>query len=252
LNTTRRPSTAEAARVESALRREGLVEAEETRRPLVMGKHLVPAGQIESRIYLIHGQKVMLDSDLAELYGVTTKALNRAVRRNPDRFPPDFMFQLGDKSATALRCQIGTSNGTGPTEGGPGHSRSPEGGATLLRSQPVTLNAGRGGRRYAPYVFTEHGAVMLASMLNSPIAIQASVQVVRAFVRIREILSAHKDLVRKIQEMEKNYDKQFAVVFDAIRQLMGPPEELPKGRIGFHGNPSTSPMQRGKRRSVCR
>ncbi len=104
-----------------------------------------------------------------------------------------------------------------------------------LRFQSGTSKGGRGGRRYAPYVFTEHGAVMLASVLNSPVAVRASIQVVRAFIRLRQMLVGHADLARRLDEQERKYDSQFKVVFDAIRQLMEPPEEPPKGRIGFHG-----------------
>ncbi|MBI4468853.1 MAG: ORF6N domain-containing protein [Acidobacteria bacterium] len=154
---------------------------------------------------LIRGHKVMLDADLAELYGVNTKRLNEQVKRNLGRFPTDFMFQLTRKEAEALRSQIATSK------------------------------AGRGGRRTLPYAFTEHGAVMLASVLSSPIAVQASIQVVRAFVRLREILATHKELARKMDAMEKKYDTQFKVVFDAIRQLMAPP--VSKRRpIGFRSS----------------
>jgi len=155
----------------------------------------------------------MLDSDLAEIYGVETKVLNQAVKRNRDRFPEDFMFQLTNEEAEALRSQF------------------------------VTSKKGRGGRRYAPYAFTEHGAVMLASVLNSTVAVHASIQVVRAFVRLREMLAAHKELARKLEELEKKYDKQFAVVFEAIRQLMEPPDEKAKEPIGF-----IPPAKKGKKK----
>ena len=164
---------------------------------------LVPVERIERAIILVRGEKVMLDSELAEIYGVETKALNRAVRRNESRFPSDFMFQLTFEEAESLRCQTGTSN------------------------------EGRGGRRYLPYAFTEHGALMLANVLNSERAANTSVQVVRAFVRLRQMLASNAELARKLDVMEKKYDAQFKVVFDAIRQLMSPPE--PKRReIGFH------------------
>jgi hypothetical protein len=159
---------------------------------------------IEQKIFSLRGKKVMLDADLAEIYGVETKTLNRAVRRNIDRFPEDFMFQLNAKEAIALRCQIGTSN-----------------------------NVGRGGRRYLPYVFTEHGAVMLASVLNSATAVTASMQVVRAFIRFRSILGTHKELAHKLDELEKKYDAQFFVVFKAIKKLMGPPPKTPKSKRKF-------------------
>ena len=144
----------------------------------------------------------MLDSDLAELYGVETKRLNEQVRRNPNRFPPDFMFQLTAEEWESLRSQF----------------------ATLKRGEH---------RKYLPYAFTEHGALMLANVLNSERAAQTSVMVVRAFVRLRQMLASNAELARKLDAMEKKYDAQFKVVFDAIRQLMSPPE--PKRReIGFH------------------
>jgi len=158
---------------------------------------------IERKIYLVRGQKVMLDSDLAELYGVTTKRLNEQVRRNADRFPGDFMFQLSSNEFESLRSQI------------------------------ATLKQGRGQhRKYLPSVFTEHGALMAASVLNTPRAVEVSLYVVRAFVRLREMIASHEDLVRKLDELEKKYDGQFHVVFETIRQLMIR-EEKPKRKIGF-------------------
>ena len=167
---------------------------------------VVPIERIEQIILLIRGQKVMLDADLAALYRVSTKRLNEQVKRNRHRFPEDFMFQLTSAEARALRSQFATSNG------------------------------GRGGRRTRPYAFTEHGAVMLASVLNSRVAVQASVQVVRTFVRLRRLLAGHAALARKLDALEKRYDAQFKVVFDAIRQLMTP-ETRPQRSIGFrpHG-----------------
>lgn len=165
---------------------------------------LIPAERIERAILLIRGQKVLLDNDLAELYSVEPKALTRAVRRNSDRFPSDFMFQLSNDEWAALRCQIGTSN------------------------------PGRGGRRYAPYAFTEQGVAMLSSVLRSERAVAVNIEIMRAFVRLREILASHTDLARRLDELEQKYDAQFRAVFDAIRQLMIPPETSPKRRIGFH------------------
>ena len=165
---------------------------------------LIPAERIARSIYFLRGQKVMLDSDLAELYGVETKRLNEQVRRNIERFPADFMFQLSGEEAE------------------------------LLRSQIATLKMGRGThRKYAPYVFTEQGVAMLSSVLKSPRAIQVNIAIMRAFVQLREILSTHKDLARKLEEMERKYDVEFRQVFEAIRQLMIPPARATKERIGF-------------------
>ena len=161
--------------------------------------------QIEQLIYIVRGEKVMLDSDLALIYGIQTKVLNQAVKRNIDRFPNDFMFQLTVTEWEALRSQIVTFIADEKN----------------LRSQPVTLNEGRGKhRKYLPYVFTEHGAVMLASILNSPQAIAASIQVVRVFIKVRQILATHKQLAKKLEELENKYDSQFKEVFDALRGLM--------------------------------
>jgi len=171
----------------------------------------IPDERIEKAILLIRGQKVMLASDLAKLYGVTTFNLNKAVKRNMDRFPSDFMFQLTKEEAEGLRFQIGMSK-----------------------------PAGRGGRRYLPYAFTEQGVAMLSSVLHSKRAVLVNIAIMRAFVRLRELLATHKELARKLDELEQKYDAQFRVVFDAIRQLMAPPPEQKKGRIGFHVTQDTA------------
>ena len=166
-------------------------------------KELVLVEMIERKIYLIRGHKVMLDGDLAELYGVETKVLLQAVRRNLNRFPGDFMFQLNYQEVAALRSQI------------------------------VTLKKGRGQhRKYSPYVFTEQGVAMLSSVLNSERAIEVNIHIMRAFVKLREMIASHKDLAKRLDDLEKKYDIQFKVVFDAIRELMRPPEK-PKRKIGF-------------------
>jgi hypothetical protein len=168
----------------------------------------VPMEVIRGKIYLIRGQKVLVDSDLAEMYGVETSNLNKAVKRNIGRFPQDFMFQLADDEAGSLRFQIGISK--------------PE---------------GRGGRRYLPHVFTEQGVAMLSSVLNSDRAIQVNIAIMRAFVQLRELAGSNRELARKLDELEKKYDKhdkQFLVVFDTIRQMMAPPEAN-KRKIGFKG-----------------
>ncbi len=179
--------------------------------------------QVERRIYLIRGEKVMLDYDLAVLYGVDTGALNRAVKRNRDRFPEDFMFQLDADEWERLRCQIGISN-TSPGTVGSG-----------LRFQSGSSKNRRGGRRYLPYAFTEQGVAMLSSVLRSKRAVQVNIAVMRTFVRLREMLLSNVDLARKLVALEKKYDAQFKVVFDAIRELMTPPEP-PRRQIGFHSH----------------
>lgn len=162
---------------------------------------IVPIERIESTILLIRSHKVILDADLARLYGVATKALVQAAKRNRERFPTDFMFQLSPKEFK------------------------------ILRSQSVTSNP-RGGRRYPPYAFTEQGVAMLSSVLRSKRAVLVNIQIMRTFVRLRRILASHADLHRRLDALEKKYDKHFKVVFDAIRELMAPPEK-PSRRIGF-------------------
>jgi hypothetical protein len=200
---------------------------------------------IERRIYLIRGQKVMLDSDLAELYGLPTKRLNERVKRNLKRFPEDFMLRLTDEEIESLRSQIATSNEEGETSRSQFAISKDDG--EDLRSQSVTSNAegeslgsqsviskiGRGGRRYAPYVFTEQGVAMLSSVLNSGRAIEVNIGIMRAFVRLRELLATHKDLARKLEEMEAKYDAQFEAVFRAMRQMMEPPAAPARRKIGF-------------------
>ena len=163
----------------------------------------VPAERIEQTIRIIRGHRVILDTDLAKLYGVATKALNQAVKRNRTRFPMDFMFQPTTEEATSFRSQI------------------------------VTLKPSRGQyRKYRPYVFTEQGVAMLSSVLHSERAIQVNVAIMRAFVRLREMIGSNKALAKRLNELEKKYDSQFRVVFEAIRELMGEPG--PKSRrIGF-------------------
>ena len=163
---------------------------------------LVPAERIMNSIMLIRSHKVMLDSDLAELYGVDTGALTRAVRRNIERFPPDFMFQLTKQEFEDLKRQSGISNGWG-------------------------------GRRYPPYAFTEQGVAMLSSVLHSKRAVQVNIEIMRTFVHLRQILSSHADLARKLTALEKKYDTQFKAVFEAIRELMAPPCPKKEHPIGF-------------------
>jgi hypothetical protein len=166
-----------------------------------------PIPLIEGRIFLIRGQKVLLDSDLATLYQVETKALNRAVKRNRERFPEDFMFQLSPTEARELlRYQIGTSN-----------------------------EGGRGGRRYRPYAFTEQGVAMLSGVLTSHRAIEVNIAIMRTFVRLRQILATHEDLARQLEELrwrQEEQGEQIQAVFDTIQHLIESPAE-PKRRIGF-------------------
>jgi hypothetical protein len=167
---------------------------------------IIPAERIERRILALRGQRVMLDADLAQLYGVTTKRLNEQVKRNKDRFPADFMFKLTDqeKRDVVANCD---------------HLQR-------LKFSPAL-----------PSAFTEHGTIMVASVLNTPRAIEVSVYVVRAFVKLREMLGAHKELARKLAELERRieaHDEQLGALFEAIRQLMTPPEK-PRKRIGFSG-----------------
>jgi phage regulator Rha-like protein len=167
--------------------------------------NLIPQESIERKIYLIRGHKVMLDRDLSGLYGVPTKRLKEQVKRNIKRFPQDFMFELTVQEFEILRSQIATSRW--------------------------------GGERYLPYVFTEQGVAMLSTVLNSERAIQVNIAIMRAFVRLKSILSTHKELAHKLNELEhriEKHDEDIRAIFEAIRQLMAPPPEGPKRKIGFH------------------
>lgn len=173
-----------------------------------MGKNhnavIIPGEVIEKKILFVRGKKVMLDRDLAVLYGVETKYLKRQVRRNIERFPEDFMFKLSNSEFEDWRCQN------------------------------VTSNAGdKKGLRYVPYAFTEPGIAMLSSVLNSKRSIIVNIQIMRTFIKLREILLTHKELREKIEAMESKYDRQFEVVFDAIKKLLEPPPEKAKRKIGF-------------------
>ncbi len=162
---------------------------------------LLPSRAITSKIYLIRGLKIMLDRDLAELYGVETRTLKQAVRRNQERFPEDFMFELSNQEVKDLRSQS-------------------------------VIPSAHGGTRYKPMAFTELGVAMLSSVLKSERAIQANIDIMRAFTHLRRMLATHEDLKRKIEEMESKYDEQFQIVFEAIQQLLTE-DEKPKGKIGF-------------------
>ncbi|MSU47981.1 MAG: ORF6N domain-containing protein [Opitutus sp.] len=176
--------------------------------------------RIESRIHFLRGEKVILDADLAELYGVVLKALNQTVRRNLERFPSDFMFQLTREEFVNLKSQF------------------------------VTSSWGYGGRRKLPLVFTEQGVAMLSGLLNSPRAIAVNIEIMRAFVRLRQLIGSHADLARKLAAIEKKYDAQFKVVFDAIRELMTAPAPAKIREVGFHtGIPS---LRRGPEKTNVR
>jgi hypothetical protein len=180
---------------------------------------VVPTETIISKIVILRGEKVLLDRDLAELYGVKTKALKQAVRRNIRRFPDDFMFELTKEEFQNWRSQFVTSS-------------SPQ----------------WGGARYKPMAFTEQGVAMLSSVLNSNRAIEVNIAIMRAFVQLRKMISSHADLERKLVALEKKYDQQFRVVFDAIRALMSPPEKRQK-KIGFEvKEPKAQYGKKGKRK----
>ena len=164
---------------------------------------LVPQEVIANKIFLIRGKKVMLDKDLARLYGVTTGNLNKAVKRNRERFPEDFMFRLTKKEANSLRFQFGS----------------------LKRGQHP---------KYLPYAFTDYGILMLSSVLKSEQAIQVNIQIMRAFIKMREMLFNYKDLQQKIEQMEKKYDQQFRMVFETIKQLIEE-EQKPRRKMGVYG-----------------
>ncbi len=205
-----------------------------------MTKNFTPLNnkeELDYKIYFLRGRRVMLDRDLALLYGVPTKRLNEQLRRNILRFPEDFMFQLtkeeeeyiSSRSQNAtlndengldkpnLRSQIATSNDD-----------------MFLRSQIVTSKDGRGGRRYKTYAFTEQGVAMLSSVLKSERAIQVNIQIMRTFTKIREMLASNTELRDKIEKLESKYDSQFAVVFKAIKELLAPASNPAKKKIGFN------------------
>lgn len=168
---------------------------------------LIPVPEIQQSIHWVRGKRVMLDADLARFYGVTTKRLNEQVRRNERRFPEDFRFQLTTEESAVLRSQFATSK------------------------------PGRGGRRYATYAFTEHGAIMAATVLNSETAVEMSVAIVRAFVQLRELLGTHRELAAKLGQLERKlegHDAAIANLFEAIRQLLGAGEPAHRRKIGFH------------------
>jgi hypothetical protein len=188
-----------------------------------MPKHslALSTSAIAPMVHLVRHEKVILDFDLAILYGVETGALKRAVRRNRERFPDDFMFQLVEQEAAALRCQTGISKAS-PSDNS---------------SQSVILKSGRGGRRYLPYAFTEQGVAMLSSVLRSARAVQVNIAIMRTFVQLRRLMDSNRELARRIDSLERKYDEEFRAVFDAIKRLIAEDEARkagPKREIGFH------------------
>ena len=189
-----------------------------------MTKISVKPENVAQFVRVVRGEKVLLDSDLATLYGVETGALNRAVKRNIARFPDDFMFQVADDEWENLRCQIGISISPGAAS-----SRG------TVRSQSESEKI-RGGVRYRPYAFTEHGIAMLSSVLRSPRAVEVNIAIMRTFVQLRRLMDSNRDLARRIDTLEQRYDEQFSAVFDAIKRLIAEDETSkakPKRRIGF-------------------
>jgi hypothetical protein len=199
--------------------------------------NLIPAACIERRILLLRGEKVMLDFDLAELYGVPTKVFNQAVKRNAERFPEDFMFRLSiEETKQIMRSQIVTAsqlNWSQSVTSSKSVSSKPAAMFEANWSQIVTSSKKHRGLAYRPYAFTEQGVAMLSGVLNSPRAIQTNLAIMRTFVQLRQMLSSNADLARKLATLEGKYDKQFRVVFDAIRALMSE-NKSPKREIGFH------------------
>jgi hypothetical protein len=184
-----------------------------------MSKEIIPVGRVTGSIRVLRGHRVLLDSDLAALYGVVTGNLNKAVSRNRDRFPPDFMFQLTAEEVEDLIFQIGRSKG-------------------------------RGGRRHRPYAFTEQGTAMLSSVLNSERAVRVNIAIMRAFVRLRQMLETNRELAAKFAELEQRvgkHDEEIAAILEAIRQLMALPEK-PRREIGFHVR-ETAPRYRVRKRA---
>jgi hypothetical protein len=196
---------------------------------------LIAIDALSERIHLIRGQRVMLDTDLAALYGVATKVFNQATKRNSDRFPADFMFQLTEEEDESLKSQIVTLNANDP-----------------LRSHFVTSKPVRGGRRYLPYVFTEHGAIMAAPVLSSPRAVEMNVFVVRAFVQLRALLADSKELSKRLDALERKlstHDQAIAGLIDAIRQLTSVPAK-PSRPIGFTADLRATDTTRRRRRCL--
>ena len=182
---------------------------------------VIPAGRIESSILVVREQRVLLDRDLAALYGVETRVLNQAVRRNRERFPADFMFDLEREEILRMSQIVISSDARAP----------------LKFSKNV-------------FAFTEQGVAMLSTVLNSPRAVQVNIEIMRAFVRLRQLLNTHADLARKLARLEKKYDAQFKAVFEAIRDLMTAPPPLTAGEMGFHTLMPGKAAKKGARKQL--
>lgn len=213
---------------------------------------LIPTERIERRILLIRGQKVMLDFHLAELYEVPTKALNQAVKRNIERFPEDFMFQLAEEEAEQIsRSQIVTLNDGNRSQSVTGSSSNPANAGETpqnIRSQIVTGSQKHRDPKLLPYAFTEQGVAMLSSVLRSPRAVAVNIAVIRTFVKLRQLLLENAELSRRLDALERKFDAQFKVVFDTIRELMKPVTPAESRReIGFHTlMPKRDPKSRAR------
>jgi hypothetical protein len=199
-----------------------------------MNKEIVPADQIASRIRNFRGEKVLLDFDLAALYGVETRVLNQAVKRNADRFPSDFMFQLSVEETEMISQRVTSSMGQ-----------------TVSDSSQIVMSPGKHrGKRYRPYAFTEQGVAMLSSVLNSERAIKVNIAIMRAFVKLRQILETNRELAKKFSELEQRvgkHDEEIDAILEAIRQLMAPPDR-PRREIGFHVR-EKAPRYRARKRA---
>ena len=200
-----------------------------------MSKEIIPAEQIALRIRHFRGERVLLDFDLAALYGAETRVINQAVRRNADRFPADFMFQLSSKEAATLSQVV--------TPSVAGHN--------VPNSSQIVMSSGKyRGKRYRPYAFTEQGVAMLSSVLNSESAVKMNIAIMRAFVQLRRALETNRELARKFSELERRideHDTEIDAILEAIRQLMAPPEK-PRREIGFHVR-ETAPRYRATKRA---
>jgi hypothetical protein len=203
-----------------------------------MKKELIPVDQIAQSIYFLRGQKMMLDFDLAALYGVETRILNQAVKRNARRFPSDFMFQLSEEETERI------SHFVIPSPQGPSKKKAPNSSQFVMSSHKYR------GKRYRPYAFTEQGVAMLSSVLKSERAVKVNIAIMRAFVRLREALETNRELARKFAELDERvgkHDKEIGAIIDVIRQLMAPPEK-PRREIGFHVRERAARYRTGTRR----